>query len=111
MIRTAAAVRTGVRAIKMLFCAALLASSLAQATVPVNFGLFGDVHVAAPGGEPKRTIVLISDAVGWNVRSESLASALAADGALVFGIDYPAYAKQLLSIKNDACHFPSAHIQ
>lgn len=112
MIRTAAAGRTGAAlAIKMLFCAALLAASLAQAMTPVNFGLFGDVHVAVPSGEPTRTIVFISDAAGWTARSESLASALATDGALVFGIDYRAYAKQLLSIKNDACHFPSAHIQ
>jgi type IV secretory pathway VirJ component len=81
------------------------------ATVPVNYGLFGNVHVAAPPGEPQRTVIFISDASGWNARAEALAAALSADGALVFGIDYPAYLKELVSIKNDACHFPSAHIQ
>jgi len=83
----------------------------AAATVPVNYGLFGNVHVGSPAGEPTRTIVLISDKDGWSTRAESLATALSDNGALVFGIDYPAYLKELLSIKNDACHFPSAHIQ
>ncbi|MBS0515570.1 MAG: virulence factor family protein [Proteobacteria bacterium] len=81
------------------------------ATVPVHYGLFGNVHVASPVGEPRHTIVFLSDKDGWNARAESLATALSADGALVFGIDYPAYRKEMESIKNDACHFPSAHIQ
>ncbi|MGH8121144.1 MAG: AcvB/VirJ family lysyl-phosphatidylglycerol hydrolase [Rudaea sp.] len=76
----------------------------------MNYGLFGDVHVATPSGEAKRTIVFLSDSSGWNARAEALAVALAADGALVFGIDLPAYLKQMLSIK-DACSLPSAHIQ
>src|SRR5438445_10787694 len=81
------------------------------ATTPVHYGLFGDVHVASAGGEPKRTVIFISDKDGWSARAESLAAALSTDGALVFGIDTPAYLKEMLSIKNDACHFPSAHIQ
>ncbi|HEX7915427.1 AcvB/VirJ family lysyl-phosphatidylglycerol hydrolase [Rudaea sp.] len=81
------------------------------ATTPVHYGLFGEVHVATPAGDPSRTVVFISDKDGWNARAESLATALSTDGALVFGIDYPAYLKEMESIKNDACHFPSAHIQ
>jgi len=81
------------------------------ATVPVHYGLFGDVHVATPAGEPKRTVVFLSDKDGWGARAESLATALSDEGALVFGIDTPAYVKEMESIKNDACHFPSAHIQ
>ena len=81
------------------------------ATTPVHYGLFGDVHVATPPGEPTRTVIFVSDKDGWSKRAEALATALSNDGALVFGIDYPAYVKEMLSIKNDACHFPSAHIQ
>ena len=88
----------------------LLPAAGAAATQAVNYGLFGDVHVATPAGEPRRTVVFISDSEGWNAREETLANTLAADGALVFGIDLPAYLKQMLSIK-DACSFPSAHIQ
>lgn len=98
--------------VTVLLAPTLLAvASAAHATTAVSYGLFGDVHVAVPAGEPRRTIVFVSDADGWNARAEKLASALGADGALVLGIDYPAYRKELLSIKNDACHFPSAHIQ
>ncbi len=81
------------------------------ATTPVNYGLFGNVHIAAPQGEPRRTIIFISDSSGWDMRAEAMATALSADGALVFGIDYPAYLREMLSIRNDSCHFPSAHIQ
>jgi type IV secretory pathway VirJ component len=96
-------------------CFALFLSFVAQAgasgaTVPVHFGLFGDIHAAAPTGEVKRTVVLVSDAGGWNARAESLASGLAADGALVFGVDLPAYLAQMESIK-DKCSLPGAHFE
>jgi type IV secretory pathway VirJ component len=91
-------------------CILLPVLAFAQ-TTPVNYGLFGNVHVATPTGDPKRTIIFLSDSSGWTARAEMLATALAADGAVVFGIDLPAYMKEMLSIKNDACHFPSAHIQ
>jgi type IV secretory pathway VirJ component len=80
------------------------------ATQPIHFGLFGDVHTAVPSGEPKQTAILISDKNGWDARAESLADALGADGTLVFGIDMPAYLKQMISIK-DECSLPSAHVQ
>ena len=80
------------------------------ATLPVHFGLFGNVHVATPNGEPKRAIVLVSDASGWNARAEALASAQADAGALVLGIDLPAYLAQMESIK-DKCSFPAGHFE
>ena len=80
------------------------------ATKPVHYGLFGNVHVAAPAGDPKRTIVFISDKNGWDARAEALASALGDDGALVLGVDLPVYLKEMLSI-NDKCSFPAAHIE
>jgi len=75
-----------------------------------HYGLFGNVHVAAPAGEPKRTVVFISDAGGWNARAEAMASALSDDGALVLGVDLPAYLKEMLSI-NDKCSLPAAHVE
>jgi len=89
----------------------LPASTAAAATRAVNYGLFGDVHVAEPPGQARHTAILISDRNGWDARAEALATALAAADTLVFGIDYPAYRKELLSIKGDACHLPSAHVQ
>jgi type IV secretory pathway VirJ component len=80
------------------------------ATVPVHFGLFGNVHTATPPGETRRIVILISDRDGWDARAEDLAVGLAADGALVFGVDLPAYLKQMESIK-DKCSFPAAHFE
>jgi type IV secretory pathway VirJ component len=80
------------------------------ATQPVHFGLFGDIHTLAPADEIKRTVVMISDRSGWDDRAESLAVALAADGALVFGVDLPAYLTQMESI-NDKCSLPAAHFE
>ena len=94
-------------------CFALLLLNAAQAeaaTKLVHYGLFGNVHVAAPAGEPKRTIVFLSDKNGWDARSEALASALSDDGALVLGVDLPAYLAEMLSI-NDKCSFPAAHVE
>ncbi len=89
---------------------ALVCSATHAATTPVHFGLFGNVHLAEPAGEHKRTIVFVSDQNGWDARAETLARALAADGALVFGVDLPAYLKEMISIK-DECSFPAAHFE
>ncbi len=88
----------------------IASTSVFAATVPVHFGLFGNIHTATPAGEVKRTVVLISDRNGWDARSESLATALSHEGALVFGVDLPAYLKQMESIK-DKCSFPAAHFE
>ena len=104
--------RFGAGWLDLLFAALLaLSNPLCAATTVVNYGLFGDVHVAVPSGEPKRTVIFLSDRSGWDARAESLASGLGDAGALVFGVDLPTYLKALLSIKNDVCHFPSAHVQ
>jgi type IV secretory pathway VirJ component len=80
------------------------------ATMPVHFGLFGNVHVAAPAGEPKRAVVLVSDSSGWNARAEALATAQADAGTFVLGIDLPAYLAQMESI-DDKCSFPAGHFE
>jgi type IV secretory pathway VirJ component len=95
---------------RMCLLLMLCTQTCVAATQPVHFGLFGNVHTAIPSGDTKRTVVLISDAAGWNARAEVLAAALAADGALVFGVDLPAYLKQMEAI-NDKCSFPAAHIE
>jgi len=86
------------------------AAGVQAATKLVHYGLFGSVHVAAPAGEPKRTIVFISDKNGWDARAEALVSALSDDGALVLGVDLPAYLKEMLSIQ-DKCSYPAAHVE
>ena len=89
----------------------LLVAFCAKATQPVHFGLFGTVHTAPAAGETKRVVIFVSDSAGWDARAEALASGLAADGALVFGIDLPAYLKQMESIAGEKCAFPAAHFE
>ena len=93
-----------------LLAALLLFAVTGIATEPVHFGLFGNVHVATPAGDPARAVVLVSDENGWDARSEQLAEALRADGTLVLGVDLPAYRKQLESI-NDKCSLPASHFE
>ena len=88
----------------------LLAVPGFPATKLVHYGLFGNVHVAAPAAEPSHTIVFISDSKGWDARAEALAAALSDDGSLVLGVDLPAYLQEMLSI-NDKCSLPAAHIE
>ena len=91
----------------LLYCACVAAHA---ATVPVHFGLFGDVHVATPAAEPKRAVVLISDSKGWDARAEALATAQADAGAFVLGVDLPAYLAQMESI-DAKCSFPAGHFE
>lgn len=94
----------------LTFFLTLACGAARAATVPVHFGLFGDVHVAMPSGEPQRAIVLISDSSGWNARAEQLAVAQADAGALVLGIDLPVYLAQMESI-DAKCAFPAGHFE
>jgi len=78
--------------------------------VPVRFGLFGEVHVGVPAGEPARAAVLISDRDGWDERAEALAEALRDTGTFVIGVDLPAYLKRLQAI-DEKCAFPGGHFE
>lgn len=95
-------------AVSLALCA--FVATYAGSTQAIHYGLFGDVHVAMPVGEVKRSIMLLSDSNGWSARSDMLAQAFSNDGALVMGIDLPAYLKQLYSIKNK-CAYPAGHFE
>ena len=49
-------------------------------------------------------VVLFSDASGWSSLTDDAAAALARDGALVVGIDLPAYLRRLDLHTKEACH-------
>jgi type IV secretory pathway VirJ component len=80
------------------------------ATVPIKFGLFGNVHTVVPTQPFKNAVVLISDKNGWDARAESLAVALGDSGVMVLGIDLPYYLAQMESI-NEKCSFPAGHFE
>ncbi|HEY0179729.1 MAG TPA: AcvB/VirJ family lysyl-phosphatidylglycerol hydrolase, partial [Dokdonella sp.] len=76
----------------------------------VDYGLFGTLHLRRPAGTAAHVVVLISDRDGWSARSDALAAAVAGQGALVVGIDLPAYLARMESIA-DACAYPSGHFE
>ncbi len=57
-----------------------------------------------PVGAMRGLVVLFSDAHGWSSISDDAAAALARDGALVVGVDLPAYLQRLNAQAGETCH-------
>jgi type IV secretory pathway VirJ component len=85
-------------------------AAAAPAPETLDYGLFGTLHLSRPAGEAAHAVLLVSDRDGWGERQAALASALAGEGALVVGIDLPAYLKRMEAIK-DACSYPAGHVE
>ncbi len=58
---------------------------------------FGDVAVQRPVGEPKGTIIFLSDGDGWSSGETEMARRLAGQGLLVAGVSTPALARAMES--------------
>src|SRR5262249_39318243 len=71
---------------------------------PLETGNLSEVHLVNPVGAMRGLVVLISDASGWSLVSDDAATALARDGALVVGVDLPAYLRRLDAYSGEACH-------
>jgi type IV secretory pathway VirJ component len=90
--------------------AALLAIASTATLMPfrpvwaIETGNLGDVRQINPVGGMRGLVVLFSDARGWSSVSDDTASALARDGALVVGVDLPAYLQRLDTLRAEACH-------
>ncbi len=67
-------------------------------------GNLGQVHRVNPVGAMRGLVVLFSDAGGWTSIADDTAAALARDGALVVGVDLPAYLARLDALSGKACH-------
>jgi type IV secretory pathway VirJ component len=70
----------------------------------IETGDLGDVHQTNPVGAMRGFVVLFSDARGWSSVSDDTAAALARDGALVVGVDLPAYLQRLNAHTGETCH-------
>ena len=94
-----------------LLAALLVAGTPARAADDQpTYGLFGQLHLSRPSAAIEDVVILLSDREGWNAHDESLATPLAAQGALVVGVDLPAYLKRLAAI-GDKCGYPSGHFE
>ncbi len=82
----------------------------ASSAETLDYGLFGSLHLSRPAGAIAHTVLLFSDRDGWTPRQDGLGDAFAKQGALVVGIDLPAYVKRLAAIK-DKCSYPAGHVE
>lgn len=88
---------------RILLCALLAASTAAggaegstgAAADEPTFSLIGRPERIVPAGSPHAAVVLFSGAAGWGAAERAQASALAARGTVVFGIDTPATLKRI----------------
>jgi type IV secretory pathway VirJ component len=88
-------------ALAIAVAATLLPCRSAQA---LDAGDLGELHQVNPIGAMHGLVVLFSDASGWSSATDDVAAALARDGALVVGVDLPAYLRRLDVHTKEACH-------
>lgn len=81
----------------------MTAPALAPATELDTASLPTD-RLIRPSGEISGLVVLLSDAAGWSPAEEAASRALAADGALVVGVDLPTYYQALRREKRDCLY-------
>ncbi|MGH8460389.1 MAG: AcvB/VirJ family lysyl-phosphatidylglycerol hydrolase [Stenotrophobium sp.] len=87
----------------------LLVSVCAQAQGIVTHGRFKRVVMVQPQGSPTGFVLLLSGDAGWNAGMTLMANTLAAQGALVAGIDTPALLRDLNRDDGD-CVFPDGDL-
>jgi type IV secretory pathway VirJ component len=91
-----------------LLSLAAIAPCAAQETL--SHGFFQDVSLYRPKGEAARAVLLLSDAQGWDAHAQALATALAADGAFVAGIDTAKLRKAFIA-DGGTCTFPAGDLE
>lgn len=93
------------------FAIALLATGFSgAAAAALDTGMIPAPHIATPKGDITAAVVLISDAAGWGAAEDKASSDLVAKGAVVIGIDFPAYIKSLATDTGD-CVYTIADIE
>jgi type IV secretory pathway VirJ component len=81
---------------------------------PVNAfdsGNLGEVHVLNPQGETRGLVVLFSDRQWWTQTATEVGAAVANAGALVVGVDLPAYLHRLDQHRDEPCHAAISDIE
>src|SRR6201996_4408499 len=74
-----------------MVCLALLAPCAGRAAEVIAHGRFAQVRLYRPAGEPRQFVLLLSGKAGWNDSTARLATLLVNRGAMVAGVDMPAF--------------------
>jgi type IV secretory pathway VirJ component len=84
-----------------------------QAILPgqLTFGAFGYIAVIRPIGAPTSVALFLSGDGGWDSGVIDMATALSKTGALVLGINTPAYIKNSDAVPDETCHSAAIDLQ
>jgi type IV secretory pathway VirJ component len=82
----------------------------AQAQEVLSHGRFSKITMYQPKGTPSSFVIFMSGDGGWNEGVINMAKALTSKGALVAGIDTPAFFRNLEKDPND-CVFPDGDLE
>jgi hypothetical protein len=82
-----------------------------QSAIAFDSGNLGDVHVVNPQGAMQGLVVLFSDQQGWTQTATEVAAAVADAGALVVGVDLPAYLRLLDQHRGEQCYMGISDIE
>jgi type IV secretory pathway VirJ component len=80
------------------------------ATAHLSHGRFKDLTVYSPAGPATSFVLLLSDDKGWNSAADALAGQLVQQGAMVTGINFPAF-KAALEADGADCVFPDGDLE
>jgi phosphatidylglycerol lysyltransferase len=94
-----------------LCAAAAIAILPFQPAIAFDSGNLGNVHVVNPREAMRGLVVLFSDQRGWTQTSTEVAAAVAEAGALVVGVDLPAYLRRLDQHQGEQCHMGISDIE
>ena len=94
-----------------LWAAAAIAILPFKSAIAFDSGNLGDVHVFNPQGAVRGLVVLFSDQRGWTQKATDVAAAVAHTGALVVGVDLPAYLRRLDQHRSEQCHMGISDIE
>jgi len=76
----------------------------------LSHGRFKNLSVYSPAGPASSFVLLLSGDAGWNAAADALAAQLAQQGAMVTGIDFPAF-KAALQADGADCVFPDGDLE
>jgi type IV secretory pathway VirJ component len=92
-----------------LLCALFITGAHA-AEEHVDHGHFGTVTIYHPDGPPSSVVLFLSGDGGWTLGVVDMARMLVSQGALVVGIDVPAWQKRLETAGGD-CIYPDGELE
>lgn len=99
---------------QLIFCILLflfhINSSFALSQETITYGAFGKVVIYHPSKSPTSMALFVSGHGGWQLGVIDMAKNIAAQGALVAGIDAKQYVNSLSKL-SAACYYPAADFE